>query len=671
MIWPALAQRVGGERWLLGAFVACYLPIVWLGYQLKTGPLQLSLMWPAVGLLLAALFVAPLRRWPVIILLQLICEYSVGLLVQEASLPFGILLFMLANSANGVVAALIARARRWSLDTLRGTQILLLMLGAVVGAASSGTVGAAIAVYSYGAENYAFQWQVWLVSNALGALVMAPVAIFWATPGKRRFQALILPNRWELPVLSLLLALSTWWLFDVPQSRADSLLRSPTVPLALLVFAAFRVPPRWASAMALGMVLLALFLSATHGNPFTGNTPYSQILALQAYLAVLAGVTLVVSILVAAMRIACGQALDNEGRYRHFIALSSEAVWRVEIDPPLPVALDPATQRKWLHDNARVAESNAVFDRLAEACTEPGATPGPQWSDRHSWCALFEGNLEKAASAGYQLDDLRLAVQVNGQTRNFIVTYSGVVTEGKLQRLWCVARDITELSDVTARLLRERERLRAYAQQVVNAEERARRATAQDLHDGIGQTLTGMAMSLEVARMQSPQAASLLDDVRANLRAVQDRTRNMIAELSPPGLYDLGLGPALQWLVVHFRSQEKLRVELECRIAEDAIPMELRVLIFKLVRELLRNVVKHAGVSEARVVVRGDRQHIDVEVEDTGRGFEWQLEMFGPRPGSFGLWSITDRVADMGGEFSVDAAPGHGSRFRLKFPLTR
>ena len=56
---------------------------------------------------------------------------------------------------------------------------------------------------------------------------------------------------------------------------------------------------------------------------------------------------------------------------------------------------------------------------------------------------------------------------------------------------------------------------------------------------------------------------------------------------------------------------------------------------------------------------------------DTGRGFEWQLEMFGPRPGVFGLWSISDRVSDMGGRFSVDSAPGHGSRFRLDFPLPR
>ena len=117
---------------------------------------------------------------------------------------------------------------------------------------------------------------------------------------------------------------------------------------------------------------------------------------------------------------------------------------------------------------------------------------------------------------------------------------------------------------------------------------------------------------------------ALLDDVRALLRDVQERTRSMIADLSPPGLYDLGLEPALQWLAVYARQHDHLQVELETRLREDAIPIEMRVLVFKLVRELLRNVVKHAGVSAARVQVHGDRNTITVEVRDEGKGFEWK-----------------------------------------------
>jgi signal transduction histidine kinase len=95
----------------------------------------------------------------------------------------------------------------------------------------------------------------------------------------------------------------------------------------------------------------------------------------------------------------------------------------------------------------------------------------------------------------------------------------------------------------------------------------------------------------------------------------------------------------------------------------------MRVLVFKLVRELLRNVVKHAGVNTARVLVRGDLDRLRVEVSDQGRGFEWQMDMFGGASGGFGLWSIADRVREVGGSFRVDTRPGGGSRFEMDFPL--
>jgi signal transduction histidine kinase len=668
-LWPGLAQRLGGENGVIAGFVACYLPLVWLGYAFKADELQLSVMWPAVGLLLAALYIAPLRHWPLIIALQLACEYTVGLVMREPSLPWGLVAFMLANSTDAVVGALVARWRLRRIHMERATQVLQFLLATAIGAAASATLGAAIAVFSYGAVSYTFQWQLWWVGNGLGALVVAPVVIFWSLPGARPYRVLRLRNRWEIPAFAVALAASTWWLFAGPQSGADSLLRTPAALLALLLAAAFRLPPRWSSLLALGTVMLAAALGAHGRNPFFAADPYMQILILQAYLALLACVTLIVSILVAAMRIALELVSSSESRYRSFITLSSEAVWRVEIEPPMPVTLSPDAQRQWLRDHAHVAEGNAVFEQMAAACTEPHGDHGPKWLAERSWCALYEGHLEQAARNGYALDGQRLSAHIAGRARTFITTFSGVVSDGQLQRVWCVARDVSEIVDLNTRLLRERERLRAYAHQLVTAEERARRATAVDLHDGIGQSLTGMAMSLEVARMQAPQIGALLDDVRVNLRKVQEHTRGMIADLSPPGLYELGLAPALQWLAVHFRSQEKLRVQLTCNVIEDSINMELRVLVFKLVRELLRNVVKHAGVESATVRVLGDRTRVSVEVQDEGRGFEWQIEMFGSRPGGFGLWSISDRVGGVGGELTVDTAPGRGAHFKLVFPL--
>jgi signal transduction histidine kinase len=161
----------------------------------------------------------------------------------------------------------------------------------------------------------------------------------------------------------------------------------------------------------------------------------------------------------------------------------------------------------------------------------------------------------------------------------------------------------------------------------------------------------------------------LIDEVRARLREVQERTRHMISDLSPPGLYELGLGPALQWLAVYVRGRDGLQVHLDADVREASVKLEMRVLVFKLVRELLRNVVKHAGVNAAHVIVRTDDDTLSVAVHDDGKGFEWQMDMFGASVGGFGLWSIADRVHEVGGEFRVDTAPGRGSHFEMTFPL--
>jgi signal transduction histidine kinase len=93
------------------------------------------------------------------------------------------------------------------------------------------------------------------------------------------------------------------------------------------------------------------------------------------------------------------------------------------------------------------------------------------------------------------------------------------------------------------------------------------------------------------------------------------------------------------------------------------------VLVFKIIRELLRNVVRHAGVSSATVSVTRTSQELRVVVEDQGVGFEWQLSLFEGYGQGFGLWSVADRVRSAAGEISVDTGPGRGCRVSVVFPL--
>ncbi len=205
---------------------------------------------------------------------------------------------------------------------------------------------------------------------------------------------------------------------------------------------------------------------------------------------------------------------------------------------------------------------------------------------------------------GYSVDGLQFTLSSDSRQFTYITGFRGVVEQGKLVRVWCVARDITELVELNQRLRQKQDRLQLYARQLVGAEERARRATAVDLHDGIGQHLVGLAMTLDAAASRSPpEVRLLLGEATHTVREVQSITQKVIADLSPPGLYELGLEPALKWLSVYMRGKDNLQVDLQVAPDAAAYNLELRVLVFKLIRELLRNVVKHAGVQSAAVTV--------------------------------------------------------------------
>ena len=111
-----------------------------------------------------------------------------------------------------------------------------------------------------------------------------------------------------------------------------------------------------------------------------------------------------------------------------------------------------------------------------------------------------------------------------------------------------------------------------------------------------------MTLDALVAR-SPPEIRLLLSEATNTVREVQAIAQRVIADLSPPGLYELGLEPALKWLSVYMRSKDNLQVDLKVAAEDAAIDIDLRVLVFKVIRELLRNVVKHSGVQSASVTV--------------------------------------------------------------------
>lgn len=225
-----------------------------------------------------------------------------------------------------------------------------------------------------------------------------------------------------------------------------------------------------------------------------------------------------------------------------------------------------------------------------------------------------------------------------------------------------------QVAERTAEVQHQAEQLRMLASELIRAEERERRRMASILHDDLQQTLVAAKM-----RLVAIEAGATSDQVRAPARAVQklvaeaiSTSRSLTADLTPPVLYDVGLVAALGWLAARMKEKHGLHVQVLAGEENEPDDQELRVFLFQAVRELLFNVVKHAGVSEAQVSLSRSEGRMSVRVEDAGRGFDAAGMRGNQARGGFGMFSLRERVRLMGGRLEIDSAPGKGTRVTLE-----
>jgi len=234
--------------------------------------------------------------------------------------------------------------------------------------------------------------------------------------------------------------------------------------------------------------------------------------------------------------------------------------------------------------------------------------------------------------------------------------------------------DISERKQAEERLNQYQRQLRSLASELSLAEERERRRISNLLHDHIGQLLATAKMRLGwiESAVKDESIEREIDEIRDHIGQAIQFGRSLTFELSPPILYDLGLEAALEWLAEQVESQNGIHREFESDGFEKPIRDEIRVLLFTAVRELLANVVKHAGATRVKVTVRRVDESISIHVADDGRGFNASKRSYHiAEARGFGLFSIRERLQSLGGHMDVRSQVGRGARIILVAPLKR
>ena len=239
---------------------------------------------------------------------------------------------------------------------------------------------------------------------------------------------------------------------------------------------------------------------------------------------------------------------------------------------------------------------------------------------------------------------------------------------------------LTYIRDITNRKLNEeklreyQESLRQLANQLNATQERERKRFAADLHDHIGQSL--VLAKLELGRL-GELATSFDDNARSIIERLDDtidqairETRSLMQDLSPQVLYTFGFDAALDWLAESMQERYDFACHIESPNMATRLTDDCAVVAFQAVRELLINVVKHAGVREAHLHVTQKENTVVIEVKDHGKGFiPNKLELPRSHGGGFGLFSIRERLSLLGGRLKIHSKPGGGTIAQVVMPL--
>jgi PAS domain S-box-containing protein len=208
--------------------------------------------------------------------------------------------------------------------------------------------------------------------------------------------------------------------------------------------------------------------------------------------------------------------------------------------------------------------------------------------------------------------------------------------------------------------------LQALSRRLLEVQEAERRKIARELHDEIGQALTGIKLILEKT-IREPNVAPALELALGVSNELIGRVRDLSLELRPAMLDDLGLLPALKWHVERYTNQVDIKVDFKHAALEGRrFPPEIETAAYRIVQEALTNIARHAMVKRVEVNIRADDNMLRIEVRDAGIGFH-SGSVTASNTG--GLSGMRERATMLGGQVKVDSAPGAGTLLTAELPL--
>ena len=241
------------------------------------------------------------------------------------------------------------------------------------------------------------------------------------------------------------------------------------------------------------------------------------------------------------------------------------------------------------------------------------------------------------------------------------------------KQMYCIARDITDRKMAELKIDQYQQRLKGLANELTISEEKIRKQIAVDLHDHVGQLLASMRM--QMARItdmeENPELTVRMKSISQGLLKSIQATRAAIFDLSPPQLNEIGLVAATHdWMKEQIEQKHDIKTVISSDSEDFKLEENTRFLLFRSIKELMMNTVKHAKASQLTIALKTIGNMLEITIEDDGSGFNYNPDLLRLKSDSYGLFSIQERMSDLGGIMKVESVMDKGTLIKLTVPLS-
>lgn len=701
-------------RWSALFLVVHYL-LASAGHALSIAPLQAPWLWPAAGFLPTMLAFCPRRQWIILIAAAAIAELLAVLTASAVTINTGSMLAIAGNMLEAVIATLVVTRllpkpwyRRTSIEILTYVCVAA-MVTPLIGAAL--TFGTALSQ----SDSFALASNVfsaWWASDVLGIVLVNPLLggamLAFSVRGSTRTRHFAIAG-----IAIMIWMASVVWLVGRPSGPPAIFASVPPTVLGFTVLAfsltcalalALLVPPLLTAA---GSIIMAITL-----NTFASAlpTPFGQLIFDSASAPHAAHLILIAasvcSFLVALVRF--------ENHHAKALSILRRTPDRVVADIATKLggctvntADECILQCLEMLGTVSGADRCVVmeFDRRGDTFSQTHAWRGEGVPDsqpamqRQPVDAVAE-TLRGTAEAGSLYLRLRDLPEDSRQSHYMRAVGAAAVAFAPLRRsdgiagviglTWLTStrrwtRDTSVLLQSTAQVLGStmmridaqrndqsyRERLRELTAKMISLDDRIRRETAADLHDGAAQSLAVARIRLAQVRSHTAPSPDALRSVEEMIVTALTEIRGVVRRMIPSELYELGLVHALRQFVTESRQQLDFDLSLTVAGEIDRLSDHLASLVYRSARELVTNAIKHARAQSVSIHIRQSVHELHLAVRDDGRGF--QARRSGQRAADatgLGLFSLRERLRAVGGDIDITSSPD-GTEVEISVPLKK